>query len=340
METRKLQQVGGGTYTVSIPKGWANEHRLEPGTEVHLYTHRDGSIVVRPSHRDGENLCSATVELGGESPAVAERAVRAAYAAGFDTVTLTHESGFTDAQRQRIERVARNLTGTAVEGEQADEVVLRSLLDAGDVSIRQTVVQVRFTALSMYRRATDALVDGEAGVADRLADRREEADRLAALLGRQFNRSLVALSTVDELGTSRWELADHAAAASLLAAVADDAVAVAEAGAGTGGPLKDDAATAVRDGVEAACEAIDVATEALLDGANIGVATAAIEQGNAASERVATLDESLREGTLGVERRGPAVSLARALDAIDRTAGQAGDIAEVTLRSATRRDSL
>jgi phosphate uptake regulator len=340
METRKLQQVGGGTYTVSIPKGWATEHRLEPGTEVHLYTHRDGSIVVRPSHRDGENLGSATVELGGESPAVAERAVRAAYTAGFDTVTLTHESGFTDAQRRRIERVARNLTGTAVEGEWDDEVVLRSLLDAADVSIRQTVVQVRFTALSMYRRATEALVDGEAGVADRLADRREEADRLAALLARQTERSLVALSTVDELGTSRWELADHAEAASLLADVADDAVALAAAAAGVGGPLPGAAATEVRASVVATREAIEVATEALLEGASVAAAAAAVDHATEATDRIAALDEALREGTLGLEERAQVVSLTRALDAVDRTAGRVGSLAEVTLRSATRRESL
>jgi hypothetical protein len=26
METRKIQKVGGGTYTVSIPAQWAKEH--------------------------------------------------------------------------------------------------------------------------------------------------------------------------------------------------------------------------------------------------------------------------------------------------------------------------
>jgi phosphate uptake regulator len=340
METRKLQCVGGGTYTVSIPKGWATDHGLEASTEVNLYTHCDGSMVVRPRHYDSESLASATVELSDESPALAERAVRAAYAAGFETVRYTHTETFTDAQRRRIERVARNLTGTTVEGERDDELVLRSLLDAADVSIRQTVVQVRFTALSMYRRATEALVDGEAGVADRLVDRRDEADRLAALLARQAQRSLVALSTVDELGTSRWELADHAEAASLLAGVADDAVTLAAAAAGIGEPLPEAAATEVHGSVTAAREAIEVATEALLDGATVGGAEAAIDHVIEATDRIATLDEALHEGTLGLEERSQVVSLTRALDAIDRTAGQAGDIAEVTLRSATRRDSL
>jgi phosphate uptake regulator len=44
METRKLQRVGGGSFTVSVPKEWATEHQLEPRTEVHLYTHRDATV--------------------------------------------------------------------------------------------------------------------------------------------------------------------------------------------------------------------------------------------------------------------------------------------------------
>ena len=340
METRKLQCVGGGTYTVSLPKGWATDHGVQPSTEVHLYTHRDGSIVVRPGPRDGGNLTDATVELVGDSPALAERAVRAAYAAGFESVTLEHAGTFTDEQRRHVERVARSLTGTAAEGEGTDGVVLRSLLDASDVSVRQTVVQVRFTALSMYRRATAALVDGETGVAAKLADRREEAERLAALLERQHNRSLVAMYTVDELETSRPALADHAEAATLLAAVAGDAVSLAEAADGAGPPLPETAAAAFHDGVEAARRAIEVATEALLDGASVAAAATALEHAGTATDRFDALDRSLREGEFGVEERGRLVSLARGLDAVERTADRAADLAELTLRSAVRRDSI
>ncbi|MFC7227917.1 phosphate uptake regulator PhoU [Salinirubellus salinus] len=336
METRKLQCVGGGTYTVSIPKGWATEHRLESGTEVHLYTHRDGSIVLRSSHHDGESLSEVTVELTGMSTVLAERAVRAAYAAGFETVRLSHAETFTDDQRRRVDHVAHHLTGTAVEGEGPDEVVLRSLLDASDVSVRQTVVQVRFTALSMYRRATEALLEAERGVADRLDDRRKEAERLAALLDRQANRSLVALSTVDELGTSRPALADHDEAASLLAAAADDAVTVATAAEGLETPLPEEVAEAFGTAVDETRRSIEVATEALLEGASIADAAEALDHSEAAAARVAAVDEALREETLGVGERAQVVSLTRALDAVDRTAGRAAGLAEVALRAATR----
>ena len=253
---------------------------------------------------------------------------------------LSHAKTFTDDQRRRIDRVARHLTGTAVEGEGSDEVVLRSLLDASDVSTRQTVVQVRFTALSMYRRAVDALVDAEGGVAGRLEDRREEAERLAALLDRQANRSLVAMSTVDELGTSRPALADHDEAASLLAAVAGDAVTVAAAAEDFETPLPDDVTGEFRAAVDDTRRSIEVATEALLDGGSVPDAAEALDYIEAAADRVDAVEGALREGRVELEGCDAVVSLTRALDAVGRTAGRTADLAEVTLRAATREGDI
>jgi len=77
METRKLQEVGGGTFTVSIPRAWAENNGFEVGMELQLYTHRDGSILVRSSDTDINCLDEATIEAAGEGP-------NTAHAIGFE----------------------------------------------------------------------------------------------------------------------------------------------------------------------------------------------------------------------------------------------------------------
>ena len=62
METRKLQKIGGSTYSVSLPKEWATEHHLEAGMPIHLYPHTDGSLVLRSAAQDGGPLSAATVD--------------------------------------------------------------------------------------------------------------------------------------------------------------------------------------------------------------------------------------------------------------------------------------
>lgn len=46
-ETRKLQRVGGGTYTLSLPEAWADERDLSAGMELRLFSHTAGPEVVR-----------------------------------------------------------------------------------------------------------------------------------------------------------------------------------------------------------------------------------------------------------------------------------------------------
>jgi len=46
METRKVQLSGGTTYTVSLPKKWAQEHGIGSGSVLALHPSGDGSLLV------------------------------------------------------------------------------------------------------------------------------------------------------------------------------------------------------------------------------------------------------------------------------------------------------
>ncbi|MFC6757009.1 AbrB/MazE/SpoVT family DNA-binding domain-containing protein [Halomicroarcula sp. GCM10025894] len=85
METRKIQQVGGGTYTVSLPKEWATAADIEPGAVVALHSHIDGTLVVQTDVGEAgvEPLTLSVVDVDS---ATLERTLWAAYAAGIDAL--------------------------------------------------------------------------------------------------------------------------------------------------------------------------------------------------------------------------------------------------------------
>lgn len=292
MKTRKLQQVGGGTYTVSIPKEWADEHALEAGMELHLYTHADGSIVVRTAERDGEALASAELAVTGDAPAVVERALVAAHAVGFETVTLRPAEAFTREQRRAARSVVRDLVGTDLLVEADDEITVQHLLDAATVSVRQSVVQLQFTALSVHREATDALLDGD-GSPERIGERAAEADRLARMVRRHAARSLTSFAELDRLGVSRTELFDYEATARALGRVAHEAVRIAEAAEGLSEPLPEAVGETVRETAEASRDVVEAATTAVLDGPDAAAAHAALDRHDETAARVTAATDAL-----------------------------------------------
>jgi phosphate uptake regulator len=357
MKTRKLQQVGGGTYTVSIPKEWADAHALEAGMELNLYAHSDGSIVVRTEERDGGDLSTVRIDVSGETPELVERALRAAHAVGFETVTLVPDGAFTPAQRRAARSVVRDLVGTDLLAERAEEITVQHLLDASTVSVRQSVVQLQFTALSVHREATAVALDGDGEVrADQIRERAAEAERLARMVHRHAARSLTSFEELDRLGVSRTDLFDYEATARALARVADEAVHTAEAAEGLSTPLPEPVAATVREAADDARTVVDEATTAVLDGPDAAAAHLALDRRDETVGTVTAATDALFDASatpfdgavVGATDGGRAQShhesvataaaAGRVLDAVRRTAACGGTVAEVALRAAVRAD--
>ncbi len=69
METRKIQQVSNGTFTVSLPREWADGEGITAGTVVNLHTHLDGMLVIQAPECEDDASNRVTVEVGHDDPA-------------------------------------------------------------------------------------------------------------------------------------------------------------------------------------------------------------------------------------------------------------------------------
>lgn len=226
METRKIQKVGGGTYTVSIPVHWADEYDIEAGVTVYLYTHLDGSLIVRSQEKEHSALAAVDIDLDNPDPSATERILRAAYTAGFKRITLNAPGGFTQDQHRVINNTIRDLTGVEIAEQTDTHTTVQGLLDARDVSIRQSILQLRFITLSMHEAAMAAFT-GDTEEVQYISQRDNEADRLYELISRQFNRSLVDFEDLDQLGVTHAELFRYFLTARQLERVADHAAKIA-----------------------------------------------------------------------------------------------------------------
>lgn len=339
METRKLQQVGGGTYTVSIPKPWAVEHGLEAGSEVHLYSHADGSIVVRSSENDGGALEAVRIEIESKRPAHVGQAIRAAHTVGFERICLRSDSGFTDAQRRAARSTKRQLVGIEIVAEDGHEIAVQNLLDAADVSIRQSVVQLQFVALSVHRRATTVLVEEAPLDRDRLDERVEEADRLSQMTARHFSRSLISMAEVDRLGVLRPSLFDHYLTSEALARAAMAGGSIARAVDELGTTLPADLRDELRSAMIDVRELVDVATSSVLEGADVEEIYEVFDAHDDSLAAIEAIDRvAFDEPDAGFSPPPKAAqALTRALDGLTRTVDNGGRIGEVALRSALRK---
>jgi phosphate uptake regulator len=336
METRKVQQVGGGTYTVSIPISWAEEHGVEAGETAYLYTHCDGSLVVRWGEREENALGAVDVDLAGlgtgddphaSSVAVATRTLDAAYAAGFDRITFHTED---DAQRDAITDRARTLVGVDVAEQSDAHVAVQWLLEAGSLSIEQSVRQLRFVAASMFDAAM-ATFTGATAEAGYITDRIEETDRLARLIERRFARALTLFEELDRLDASRSRLFAGYRTARELERVATEAAVIARAVDRLEPAASTELTDEIRTAGEAAREAVETATDTVTDGCSPATAQRALDRAGAVAEHARALQDTVAD-----ENPTDTVLLTRVLDSVRRTGRSAETLGGIALQRSVR----
>ncbi|KYH24120.1 PhoU domain protein [Halalkalicoccus paucihalophilus] len=222
MEVRKVQITGGSTYTVSLSKEWTTETGIEAGQELAFYPDGDTLIAASPI----ANEARTTLSIEDASLQELESQIVTLYVNGFDEIAFEADRIATD-QRRVIRSTAQTLTGFEVSTETETRIVLQDFLDASELSIHDTVMQMRLLSLSMLEDATEALFEEQPGTAEEISERDDEVDRLWHVTSRLFRSVLraprVAAST--DLGNESYF--DYRTCARQIERIADHTVKIA-----------------------------------------------------------------------------------------------------------------
>ena len=257
---RKAQLAGGSTYTVSLPKDWADRQGLESGTELWLYALED-RVVVAPTATTPDRQ-SVTVDVDGLADATLTRWLQAAYRTGSDRIVVTAGDGLSVEQQRTAKRTLSSLVGVTLESATEESVEARNLLDSGEVSLEQSIAQLRQLVTRMHRDAVDAVVEKDDALARAIQRQTADIDRVVALVSRQFRGALVDIAEVEHLETDRLRAFRHERTAQRLRQIGEAAARIASLGQ----RLELPPPTAVVDGLRQCVSALSRMLDAALAG--------------------------------------------------------------------------
>lgn len=325
---RTVQLTGGSTYTVSLPKQWAQGQQIEPGVAVALHP-RGERLVVTSSETD--ELRRVTIDAADHDADTLARAVGAAYVGGADEIVL--EGPGDTGQRRAATQAVRRFVGLEVLAEDEGGLTARTMLDSPELPPERAIDQTRRTTLEMHREAVAAVVAADGSRATRVDAEDDTVDRLFALVSREFQRSLVDPETPirRDDGLSSFE---YYAMARQLERVADHAEKVAAiAGELETAPDAEIAAEIEAHG-EAARAIVADALDGLLPGEPETDLVAVIETAEDVLAEIEGLDERLYRSEVTEGYR-----LGVVLDSLVRTVEYGVNIAEAGLRAGYREES-
>jgi phosphate uptake regulator len=332
METRKVQLSGGTTYTISLPKSWAEEQGIDADSSLTLYPNGDGSLLVEPDSDRSTETRSTTVDVSTDSDSVIRQRVHALHAVGFDTVVLQDRSGHSEDHRKVVEDTVANLSGFELLEANKTRIRLRNLIDAENVDIRKSVLRLRLVMLGMHRDAVAAVLTDDETLAHRVISRDNEADKLHAMVTRHFRRSLSNLQEVEKLDYTRDELFEYYYVSRQFERIADHSERIAQFTLNDEATVPADFEDRIEKIASTSRQIVDTAADVILADAGIEGAQSALADRNELLDDLQALDRELYDHDDPAE----AYVIGLILDSIRRTGEYGANVARIAIQQVAR----
>jgi len=224
MELRKVQRTGGGTFFVCLPKKWAERNRLEKSSSVALSETADGRLVVDAKYSAERVMQVAVIH---PSPLL-DREIMGEYLLGYDIIRIETKDRMSSEDRERVKKSSSRLIGLEIVEEDYSKIVMQSLLESSAFAPDKILQREHSIASSMHRDSVTALIESDEHLAKNVVARDIEVNRLYFLLVRILRTVIQNPGLSEKLGILPIDCLDYRLAASLVEAIGDKSVQLAE----------------------------------------------------------------------------------------------------------------
>ncbi|MCD4822541.1 MAG: phosphate uptake regulator PhoU [Methanococcoides sp.] len=325
IETRKVQQTGGSTYIVSLPKKWAEGAGIKTGSQVTLLPRPDGSLTIAPMDSETSAQKKNVIDVSNHAGDELIRTLIAAYLSGSDLIEL-RANRIQAEQKKTIRNVCYKLIGPEIIEETAKTVLIQDLLNPNEVSIKKSVRRIFLISNSMLKDAIQALKTHDHDLAIDVVERDDEVDRLFLLISKQFRAVLRGKRVPDASETTIDEYHDLRLAASSLERIADHAAKIAAIVPTLEIQIPAETMDLIETSTEASSKMVEDAIEALYT-QNTELANMVISRADDTKVKINALDASL----LTLESPESIVALGTVADSLDRIGDYGSNIAELAI---------
>lgn len=227
MEIRRLQQMGGATLLVSIPKDWARSTSLKKGSVVSLEESSDGGLLLYPVREQENERPEKEIEITNPSRFGAGKVpseITAAYLLGYDLIRIRGEHRISPKDRESIIAAIKRLIGLEIVEEDAKTITSQFLVDNAAVEPSKIFKRINAIVRAMVSDSLRHLTSEDSAPFQSIAQRDDEVDRLHFLLVRLIRSSVRDRRAAGKFGLTAIDCLDYRVAANSLETAGDYAV--------------------------------------------------------------------------------------------------------------------
>ncbi|HKW04686.1 MAG TPA: phosphate uptake regulator PhoU [Nitrososphaerales archaeon] len=225
-QLRKVQEMGGATLLVSLPKEWVRASSLKKGNLVSIENSGDGGLLIYPAPESQDSRSEREIDIEYPSrfgnPGLSNEII-GAYLLGYDLIQVKGKHRISSKDRESIVGAIKGLIGLEVVEENAQNITSQFLVDNKVVEPSKIFRRISSIVRAMISDSVKHLSSGEAKF-ESVAQRDDEVDRLHFLLVRLIRSAIRDPRAAGKFGLSTIDCLDYRVAASSLETAGDYAV--------------------------------------------------------------------------------------------------------------------
>ena len=188
MEIRKIQVTGGSSYVLSLPKSWIRERNIQKNDPIGVVSQADGTLLITPNIKYDRTTRSKEFPLKDyPDPQMLLRSLIGAYISGFTVIKITSAGRIPPKVRQVVRKFTQMTIGQEVAEETDNSITLKDILNPSEMPFENTIRRMYVIVKAMHEDAVYALEQGKRELAEDVAARDTDIDRLHWLIHRQFS---------------------------------------------------------------------------------------------------------------------------------------------------------
>lgn len=315
LESRKVYFNGKSSLIITLPKRWAHENGLKPGSEVLLSIGKN-FITLYPKNR-GLKTKKVTLDAKGVKHEALLRRIISYYLAGVDSLKI---SIYDEQQRSAISRASEILMGVEIVEDTGREVLMEIFLDNSRLKPEGIIRKMGNTCTGMVSDFCAALRKYDRYICNSIIFREKEVDRLYFLLLRQLKQANLHADIAAELDIPVETIQEYRTVVRALERVADHAANMSVSLIELSKPI-----AYLCDFVDIDLEMLRTAMVAFLEN-ELELAEVVLEE----FDEIQDLEVKHYSKVLKAEVE-EAIHLKSIIDSLSRIAGYSADIAEVVV---------
>lgn len=197
---RKIQSVGGGSYTVSLPKDWIRRVGLGKGSEVLMIVEPDNSLRIVPSGRDTHTEDNVTIKVSGSDFWHTVRLIVSYYMAGVNTLNIVVDRPEPSFTRELREFVSRRLMGVEVVEESSHQLTLQSIVDTTALTLPKSLNKLSKAVGYMLEDIASAIEKNDSNTLLDVVARDDIVDKFYVYIARQLTLVLRGRLSLENVG--------------------------------------------------------------------------------------------------------------------------------------------